>query len=344
MLARRTTLTHPLGMAIDLPRLVPSFTSKGFPFFKDKNTKKRHSEATLALEMMNPFIKDSILVSAYDLHHGYLRKPRQFFSGKELVIIDSGGYELSADWDSTEPNQGPNKPEPFSEEDYIAIIKGLPKKLPFAITNCDWSMKGISTEDQILAAQELFNQFPKFLHNFLVKPTGEKKYLDINDLVRHAGKFRRFHILGVTEKELGKDIIERLVNLAKLRAGMDREKINNPIHIWGGLDPIFSPLYFFAGAELFDGVSWLRYAYRKGVAVYRDCYGVLNNGIETPLDHVRALALNHNLTYLQELTTCFRRFVDEKGESFSMFNWQSKEFEKAYNVLSTRVSELKRGA
>ena len=108
-------------------------------------------------------------------------------------------------------------------------------------------MKGLNVENQILAAQELFNQFPNFIHNFLVKPTGEKKYLDVDELIRHAGKLRRFHIFGVTEKELGKDIMDRLVNLAKLRAAMDREKISNPIHIWGGLDPIFSPLYFFAG-------------------------------------------------------------------------------------------------
>jgi len=150
-------------------------------------------------------------------------------------------------------------------------------------------------------------------------------------------------MLGVTENELGKDLIDRLTNLAKLRVAMDREQVNIPIHVWGGLDPIFSPLYFFAGAEIFDGVSWLRYAYFGGVAVYRDCYGVLNDGIETPFDHVRALTLSHNLTYLQDLATSFRRFVDDKGKTFSMFTWHAREFEKAYRVLSTRVPELKRG-
>jgi len=192
VLARRTTLNHPLGMAIEMPRLVPSFSSKGFPFFKDKKTKKRHSETTRALEMMNPFIKDSILISAYDIHHGHFRKLQQFFGGKELVFIDSGGYELSGDWDSTEPNQGPyklepNKPEPFDEEDYISVLKRLPKNLPIVITNCDWSNKGSGIEDQIIAAQKLFRQFPKFLHNFLAKPSGEKKHLVIDDLIRHAG-------------------------------------------------------------------------------------------------------------------------------------------------------------
>jgi hypothetical protein len=343
VLARRSTLNHPIGAAIDLPCLVPSFSSKGFPFFKDTKTKKHHSETTCALEMMSPFIKNSILISAYDLHHGYFREPRQKLPGKELIIIDSGGYELSGDWDSTEPYQGSYKPEPFSEEEYIAIIKKLPKKLPFAIANCDWSKKGLSIEDQVLAAQDLFSAFPKFLHSFLVKPTGKQKYLDIADLIKHTGMFRRFHIIGVTEKELCKDILDRLINLAKLRSAMDRDQIGQPIHVWGGLDPIFTPLYFFAGAELFDGVSWLRYAYRNGVAIYRDCYGVLDKGIETPLDHVRTLTLNHNLTHLQELTTTLRRFVDEKGKSFSMFSWHAKEFEKAYKVLSTKVPELKRG-
>lgn len=106
MLARRSILKHPLGATIDMPRLVPSFSSKGFPSFKVKKRKRPYSDSTRALELIGPYINDSILISAYDLHHGYLRKPKRFYNGKELIFIDSGGYELSHDWDSTEPKQG----------------------------------------------------------------------------------------------------------------------------------------------------------------------------------------------------------------------------------------------
>ncbi len=103
MLARRTTLQHPIGSAIDMPRLIPSFSSKGFPFFEDKSTGNKLSEATNALEMAGPTISDSILLSAYDISHRYLRDPERFYGNKEMVIIDSGEYELSSDFDSTEP-------------------------------------------------------------------------------------------------------------------------------------------------------------------------------------------------------------------------------------------------
>lgn len=344
MLARRTTINHPLGQAVDLPILVPSFSSKGFPFFRDRESRVLHSEATLALEAMTPFITESLLVSAYDIHHKYLRGPKRSYTNKDLVFIDSGGYELSDFWDSTEPNQGSYTPRPFKENEYLSVLKSLPKNLPFVITNCDWSNKGASIEDQILAAQKLFNKYPKFMSNFLVKPTKDKKYLNINEVMPHLGKLRRFHILGVTEKELGKNLIDRLINLAKLRVSLDRDHIPIPIHVWGGLDPLLSSLYFFAGAEIFDGVSWLRYGYHAGLAVYRDCQGILANGIETSFDHSRALTLSSNLTFLRELSSAFRLFVDRKATDFSMFPWHSKEFAKLYQVLSTKVPELNGGA
>src|SRR5260370_34845695 len=123
MLARITKIEHPLGALIDLPRLVPAFSSKGFPFLKGSKTKskskadRKHrsktagkiepvnqckiSETTVALELVGPFIKESILLSAYDLHHGHLRTPERFFREKELVFVDRGEYELSTSFDQT---------------------------------------------------------------------------------------------------------------------------------------------------------------------------------------------------------------------------------------------------
>jgi hypothetical protein len=285
-----------------------------------------------------------MLVSAYDIHFSNLRKPERFYKGKELVFIDSGGYELSPGWDSTEPNQGPYKGKRFTEQHYRDVLDDLPKKLPFVIANYDWGTKGKPLTEQILAAQELFGHYPRFMHNFLMKPhTKGRQYLDPDEIARHAGKLARFNIVGVTEKELGKGILERLVNLTKVRAALDRKGVRSPLHVWGGLDPVLTPMYFFAGAEIFDGLSWLRYAYHAGVAVYRDSCAVLDPdiGIETRQDHARALVVGRNLSFLGQLASALQGFVDQGGDNFAVFGTQAEAFERAYHVLRAKAPDLK---
>jgi hypothetical protein len=364
VLARCTKIRHPLGAIIDLPRLVPAFSSKGFPFVSvtdpaprlkvksarrtnagrkiKKEARREISEASLALELVGPFIRDSILLSAYDLHHRHFRRPENFYREKELVFLDSGGYELSPGFDQTEPVYWGTPKKNFSEADYRAVLRSLPRDLPFVISNFDWGTRSKPLTQQIAAAQGLFQEFPCFLKNFIVKP-GTQRFIEVDEVVRHVKKLSAFDILGVTEKELGKDLMEKLRTIAKLRLSMDREDIKIPIHVWGGLDPIRTPLYFFAGAEIFDGISWLRYAYVDGVAVYRDCYSVLAGEIETPLDHARALCLSHNLGFLRTLATSFRDFVLRGGDGFNMFGPHAGVMEKAYRALVTQVPSIEGG-
>ena len=344
MLARRSTLQHPLGLTMELPRLVPSFTSKGFPLIKVKEGKnfQIYSSVTLALEIIGIFLKDSMLISAYDLHHKRLRKPHLYYKTPEFLFIDSGGYELSRDYDSTEADQEPYTPEKFGLTDYIKILNKLHKKLPLIIANFDWGSRHKSLNDQILDAQNLFSGYPEFIHNFIVKPETKDK-VNIQSIVGNIEKLKAFHILGLTEKELGKNLIDRLKNIAKIRSAMDRENVMIPIHIYGGLDSLISPLYFFVGAEIFDGTSWLRYAYTNGMAVYRDAYSAIEYGVGTSFDQGRGLVLSHNSIYLTNLTTKLKQFVDGDRKDFKMFGPQSKFFKLSYNDLSTRIPELKGG-
>lgn len=345
MLARRSALEHPLGAVIDLPRLVPSFTSKGFPTFEDEETGQTHSQSARALEMIGTFIRDSILVSAYDIHHGLLRQPERFYGEKELVFIDSGGYELIRDYDTTEPKELPHTPQAFTEEDYRKILSELPPNLPFVVANYDFGSKGKPLEEQILDAKSLFNDYPDLMHNFIIKPSGDDDYLCFDKIIGHIAKLRAFSMVGVTEKEIGKDLLTRLKIIAKIRLAMDRENVRAPLHVWGGLDPVLSPLYFFAGAEVFDGVSWLRYAYYNGMAVCRQSYSALgsNLGIEQPEEHVQALAALHNHAFLQRLTNALRSFVDRRGESFEMFDGTAEALERAYQTLSANIAEIRGG-
>ncbi len=344
MLAPRGHLTLPMGTTIDLPRLVPSFSSKGFPFFEEKETGRSLSEVTEALEMTGPTINDSILISSYDIYHQYLRDPQIHFGNKELVVIDSGGYELSPDFDSTEPKHLPHKPNvDFNLEAYREVLSDLPSDCPIAITNFDYQSQGLDLESQIAEAQELFNDYPQFLHGFIIKPSKRRQYIDIDEAIHHIEKMRLFHIIGFTEQELGNSLLDRLTSIANLRLAMIKKSMLNPIHIWGGLDPIVTPLYFSAGAEIFDGLSWLRYGYYNDSAIPRDAYTALDSdvGIQTKWRRAYAMRLAKNLSFLTTLTYRMRQFADRNDHDFTVFGAHAEALQRAYEILCTKVGELR---
>ena len=42
---------------------------------------------------------------------------------------------------------------------------------------------------------------------------------------------------------------------------LDDAGVGIPIHVFGSLDPLISPIYWLAGAEIFDGLTWINMAY-----------------------------------------------------------------------------------
>src|SRR5258705_9970580 len=92
-LARKSSITHPLGVVLETPLLVPSFSSKGF-LFKEIKT-RQISEVTDFIEVSAQVLTESILVSAYDLHRRHIQPASRISKIAPVVFIDSGGYEVS---------------------------------------------------------------------------------------------------------------------------------------------------------------------------------------------------------------------------------------------------------
>jgi len=138
--------------------------------------------------------------------------------------------------------------------------------------------------------------------------------------------------------------LDRLTNIAELRNGMRRASVDAPLHMWGGLDPVVSVLYFCAGAEIFDGVSWLRYGYCGDAAISRDAYTAIELGVQTQWRRAQAMRLARNINYLEELSIRMRSFVDRKGRDFRVFGAHARAIEQACRALCTKVPELKGGA
>jgi hypothetical protein len=147
-----------------------------------------------------------------------------------------------------------------------------------------------------------------------------------------------FDVIGLTEKELGKTILERMKNIAELRLELDKLKIKAPIHVFGSLDPISSPLYFLAGAEIFDGLTWIRFGYHEGSAAYLHNVGAKKIGIDKTESSVKLRMLSDNYFYLIDLQNQMTKFLID--EDFSRFQFNGDFFREAYDLLRTKVRRL----
>lgn len=186
----------------------------------------------------------------------------------------------------------------------VETLKKWPKQYDSVIVNYDHHKERMEIEKQIDRAQNLFNNFPDTLHDFLIKPPTETSTLiKIKGVIDNIQKLHGFDIIGITEKELGSSILDRMENIKLIRSELDNVGNKAPLHIFGSLDPMTSVLYFIAGAEIFDGLTWLRYSYHDSVAIYPSNFGVLNSdlGIHTQDKKVQIKSLTNNIYYLDKM-------------------------------------------
>lgn len=326
------------GSRIPLPLLVPSFSSKGFPTFTREGNEI--SDVFRPFETTHQVLDESFLVSAYDLHHGFMPLRSSDLTAS-AVFLDSGGYELSPFFDSIEPMFHPYPKRAFSAEEYTAVLESMDSTLPLVIASPDWETRDKSLEEQLVLAQEFLQPY-EFTKSVILKPGG-RKYVRIDDLAPIVGRLGAFDVVGITEKELGKTLKDRLRAVARLRELLDRNGLEAvPIHVWGGLDPVITPLYFFAGAEIFDGLSWLRYAFYKGSAIYRDAKQILEGHLGNPFEHCRAQVWFENLSELRRLTGSLKIFASSGGGEFGGFEWNGEAFQKGFEMLCAEIPEIRR--
>jgi hypothetical protein len=90
--------------------------------------------------------------------------------------------------------------------------------------------------------------------------------------------------------------------------------------VFGSLDPVTSILYFLAGAEIFDGLTWLKYSYYNSSAIYTSNYGVLNPelGINTIDSRIKSFTISKNTYYLDKMKYTMKDFLQDKN--FKIFD------------------------
>ena len=200
--------------------------------------------------------------------------------------------------------QSPYTPKPWTTKNLEGILEQWPHEIPAVFVSFDHPKIRKPLCQQIAEARMLFRQHRDHLRLLLIKPEKETQRTlkkAIASATADVEALGIFDIVGVTEKELGRTMLDRMSGIARLRLAMDEADVQTPLHIFGALDPLTVCLYYISGAEIFDGLSWLRYGYKDGLCVYTHNVGAIDYGLHFSDDDVRTRAFTNNYYHLQEL-------------------------------------------
>jgi len=309
---RRSLKLHGVEIA-RTPLLVPSFSSKGF------------ADVGKIVEYAAEVIDSATLVSAYDLHYKRIEPP---FNFADLLFLDSGGYEASRDLDLSDYGDRVHEPAAWTQEMHEAQLAAWqPGSIPSVIISYDHPKQRLSIKEQIARAKKMAPGRTDVMREILIKPEPGQSFVPMKTLLKNARELAGFDVVGVTEKEIGNSVLTRMQNIAALRRALEKAGYETPIHVFGSLDTVTTPLYFLAGADIFDGLTWLRFAFHDGQTLYKQNYGALHLGVQTKAHVIDGLCWNSNYRYIKELELQLRRFLNE--HDFSAFKHHGTEFREA---------------
>lgn len=316
MLAKRRAILSNGEIVARTPLLVPSFSSKGFPEVRD------------IIDYSSEVIDGPMLVSAYDLYHSKISPPFEFPS---LIFLDSGGYEASKDLDLSDLGDSEHKPLGWTQEMHERVLSGWKSSQHTVFISYDHPKDRLTIADQIERARKIA-EGEDVLREILLKPETEgQRYLHMDNVLQNIHSLAGFAVIGVTEKEVGNSISDRMRNIAKLRLGLNKAGLDTPIHVFGSLDTVTTPMYFLAGADIFDGLTWLRFAYFNGLTIYKHNFGALDLPLSSKSHQVDARCWNGNYYYLKEMELEMKRFL--QAGKFNAFKFHSDMLEKAHQNL-----------
>lgn len=282
-----------------VPLFVPSFSSKGNLLIPHKNGNYVSDNYDL-LQVLDIRVSNSYLVSAYDIFYGYMPQNPNDWPYTDYLFIDSGGYEITDSYDLSERNKFNYNVFPWDIDKMKQVyhmISSCPQFCNTALILSSYDSPGPFRE-QLEAALKLTTEFPGALVNFIIKPAFSFDQL-LDEIQRNIDDLRSIPILGLTEKELGNTVQLRLMNLISLKKLLTSLGWNGKIHIFGGLEPNLSVLYFFAGADIFDGLSWQRMRYQTNSTLWDPfMYNISRDEFEN-----KYLMMLDNLSTLRDLST-----------------------------------------
>ena len=322
MLARKFSLRTDNGVEVGTtPMLVPSISSR------------INIDIKKIIEMISETVTGPLLISAYDMKYIDSFPPIHF---SNLIFVDSGGYECAKNDEISEMGLYRPDPNEWNRDFYSQIIKSLDISPPKVVISYDHPSERVSIEEQIRQARDSFREKEDIIRELLIKPvsTGANK-IDVRGLTQNVEALSPFDIIGFTEKELGSSVLERMIAIARIRKEMNRNNMSIPIHVFGSLDPITTPLYFISGADIFDGLSWLRFIFASGNTFYVDSFGPFNDGIHVNMNQIWGINVAKNYHYIRRLNMDLEKF--QSTEEFEFLGPHPDFYKKSYEDLLEKI-------
>ncbi len=313
-LAKRREIRFRGGRVERTPLIVPSFSSYAVPPVTIGNV----------LNSTQSSIATGALISAFDYAAGAYNGVDLTFA--RLLFVDSGGYELlrarafghASTWTEAQYTDAMN-----------AVVAALGTSgTTIVATSYDAPGSNGTLAEQVFRAHSLLPSKEAVVREILLKPERDAEHLDIDVVSGHVAALAEFDIIGVTEKELGGSLYDRLVAVGRLRMALTSRGIAQPIHVFGCMDPVITPLYFILGADIFDGLAWLRYRFVDGLAAtiaggsLRDDGGLRERRPD-------AEAWSRNLRCLMRMEEDMRRFAK---------NGSLGEFKEGQDLLGKNIN------
>jgi hypothetical protein len=231
---------------------------------------------------------------------------------------------------------------PWNRRFHEGVLGNWRSKWPTIAVTYDSPTQFQRFGEQVKAAKEFKINHPNLLWELLLKPeTREDKFIRLEKVIKHVHHLREFAVVGMTEKEIDDSLFGAMKKIARLRAAMDAADVRTPIHIFGSLDPLTSVLYFIAGAEIFDGLTWLRFGYHEGRTMYAQNYAAIHDseGIRRKNTTQSYEMWKNNYYYLEKLRTQMVNYI-RTGE-FVQFGPIAEVVADAYTQLQAGVAEAR---
>ena len=229
------------------PLIAPSFSSRGFPqvseLWKDLKYK----------------LYGVCLASAFDIAEGHF--PADLTGMVNLAIIDSGIYETD---DQLNGYGNPASDANWTRQRYCETVSSIDKATNLILVNFDQIG---NFEDQIEAAIADFSCAPDAAPDFLIKPEALEEPVNLAKLVRWSDKLEQFAVIGIAAREAGSSLLKRCRSIVMLRDMLEDAGLDMPIHVFGAITPYEVLTYYLCGADIFDGLNWLRLAYRDHASI-----------------------------------------------------------------------------